>query len=246
MSEHKELLVILSSFVAGLVNAIAGGGTLLTFPTLVFAGLDPISANVTNTVALWLGPLFGALGFRKHLERSYLKKLVVPSLLGGLVGAVLLILTPQKTFELIVPFLILFASIILALKSKITKLVERYRLPYPIVFVAVFLSAVYGGYFGAGLGILMLASLSLLGIVNIHAANAIKNLLGFLINLVASVYFAFSGKVYWHYVFVMMGTFALGGYIGALLAQKMDKKKVEAFIILWGFFLSVIFFLRLV
>ncbi len=241
----EYLLAALGAALAGATNAVAGGGTLKTFPLLVWLGVDPVSANITNTVSLWIGSMTSAFGFRRYIKegKDYLKRLLIPSLLGGFFGAYLLVKTPSDLFRSFVPFLILFATFVLALNNGLIKEVKfhgRYNL---FVFVAQFLTSLYGGYFGAGIGILMLASLSLAGIKNIHVANGIKNLLGMSINAIASFYFAFSGLVFWQYASVMMIGFAIGGFLGAKASQKFEKRKVKAFIIAWGLFLSVLFFL---
>ncbi|SNZ16511.1 sulfite exporter TauE/SafE family protein [Hydrogenobacter hydrogenophilus] len=242
------LVVLVASFLAGATNAVAGGGTLITFPVLVWLGTDPISANITNTVSLWTGSLFSALGFRDHVKKGkeHLKALLIPSILGGFAGAYLLVKTSSNTFRILIPFLILFATILLMLNEKLitwTKVHLKGR-SYPLVFIAQFLTALYGGYFGAGIGIIMLASLGMVGIADIHIANGIKNILGMTINGIASVYFLFSGHVLWSYAFLMMLGFALGGYAGARLSLRFDRKKVKLFVVLWGFLLSLFFFLN--
>ena len=244
MSGH--LIAFVASFLAGATNAIAGGGTLITFPALVWLGLDPLSANITNTVSLWIGPLMGAFGFREHIKagRRYLRPLLLPSLLGGFAGAYLLVNTPVQTFKFLVPFLILFATLLLAINDKVVVWAEKnLRGKYSSwVFLVQFLTAVYGGYFGAGMGIIVLASLSMIGIADIHIANGIKNLLGMLVNGIASGYFAFSKHVVWEYIPTLMLGFALGGYAGARLSLMFDRKKIKLFVILWGFILSLFFF----
>mgnify|MGYP001772998926 CR=1 FL=1 len=247
MIDH--IAIFIASFLAGATNAVAGGGTLITFPTLVWLGVDPVSANITNTVSLWIGSFTGALGFRKQIKygKKYLKVLLTPSLLGSLVGAYLLVNTPSNTFKLLVPFLILFATILLALNDRLVAYTkQRLKGNSPIsVFFIQFFTSLYGGYFGAGIGIIMLASFGMLGIADIHVANGIKNILGMLINGIASGYFLFSGHVIWKYALLMMLGFALGGYAGAKISLKFERKKVKLFVILWGLFLSFLFFVSL-
>ncbi len=237
------LLAFLSSLLAGVINAIAGGGTLITFPSLVWLGLDPIVANITNTVALWTGSFFGAIGFRGKFKG--IKHLILPFLIastfGALLGALILIITPSQTFKSLVPFLILFAVLVLALSEPIKRLSLRFSQIYVHPFIPLFLqflTGVYGGYFGAGIGIIMLASISLSGISHIHTANALKNLLGFSINFVGAIVFLISGKISWLHALVMMPGFALGGYLGAKLSQRLRPSKIKAFIIAWGLFLA--------
>ena len=235
------LVALSSAFFAGAINAVAGGGTLITFPTLLWLGLDPVVANITNTVALWVGSLTGAFGFRKRFQE--VKGLLLPFLLsssaGAVVGAFLLIRTPSETFRDIVPFLILFAVLMLAGSELLKKFLARFALeekafPLALPLLLQFLTGVYGSYFGAGIGIMMLASLLLSGVHHIHSANALKNLLGFSINLLGALLFVLSGKVSWLYALVMMPGFALGGYVGAKVSQKFSPQKVRLFVVLWG------------
>jgi uncharacterized membrane protein YfcA len=244
----ESLVVLLASFLAGATNAVAGGGTFITFPALVWLGTDPISANITNTVSLWMGSLFSALGFKDHIRmgKEHLKTLLIPSILGGFAGAYLLVKTPSNTFRILIPFLILFATILLMLNEKLTLWAKAYSKgnPYLLVFLVQLLTSLYGGYFGAGIGIIMLASLSMVGIKDIHIANGLKNILGMAINGIASVYFLFSGHVLWSYIPLMMLGFALGGYTGARLSLKFNRKKVKLFVVFWGFLLCFIFFIN--
>jgi uncharacterized membrane protein YfcA len=163
------LIPILASIVAGFINAIAGGGTLITFPALIFAGLDPLSANITNTVALWLGPFTSALSYRRTLRENFptLKTFLPPSLLGALLGAFLLIYTPPETFKKAVPFLIGFATLLLAFSELILKFITRLGNSSKFLPILLqFLTAIYGSYFGAGIGIMMASSIVLSGVSN--------------------------------------------------------------------------------
>lgn len=230
---------------AGGINAVAGGGTLITFPSLLWIGLDPVVANITNTVALWVGSLSAAFGFKNRIRetKDLLLPLLVFSLFGALLGAVLLIKTPSQTFRSFVPFLILFAVLMLAFSELIKRLLSKFitkgnRVSPFIPLSLQFLTGMYGSYFGAGIGIMMLASLTLSGIYNIHTANALKNILGFSINLLGALVFILSGKVDWPFALVMMPGFALGGYMGAYLSQRFKSKMVRLFVILWGLFLA--------
>src|SRR6266567_3548371 len=199
-------MMVAAAFAAGVINSIAGGGTLLTFPVLIWLGLDPKVANGTSTVALWPGLFGGLFGYRKELENSstILKRLGTISVIGGAVGAWLLIWTPSPIFARLVPFLILFATILFMGQGTINR---RLRLGSIIenpttlwwlgAIVFQFFSAIYGGYFGAGNGILMLAAMGLLGLHDIHRANGIKNFLGICINSVAVVAFSMMHLVSW-------------------------------------------------
>jgi len=192
------LIPILASIVAGFINAIAGGGTLITFPALILAGLDPLSANITNTVALWLGPFTSALSYRKTLRENFpiLKTFLPPSLLGALLGAFLLIHTPPETFKKAVPFLIGFATLLLAFSELILKFITRLGNSSKFLPILLqFLAAIYGSYFGAGIGIMMASSIVLSSVSNMQLTIALKNFLGFVINLLGALIFLFSGKV---------------------------------------------------
>ncbi|MGB9781277.1 sulfite exporter TauE/SafE family protein, partial [Caldanaerobacter sp.] len=223
------LIILVASVLAGATNSIAGGGTLITFPALVWVGVNPLSANVTNTVALWTGSVTGAWGFKERLyhAKELLKFLTLPSLLGGTLGAYFLMITPHKVFAFIVPFLVLFATVILALNDKIHRFTleegaDKKKTSLVIVFVLQFLTSLYGGYFAAGIGILMLATLGIAGIDDIHTANGIKNVLSLFINITSGLVLIFSGKVVWVYAFILMLGFALGGYLGAVISQRFD------------------------
>mgnify|MGYP001627120521 CR=1 FL=1 len=239
------LLAFFASLMAGAINSVAGGGTLITFPTLVFLGLDPVVSNMTNTVALWIGSLTGAWGFRNRLSevKEKLLPFLLVSTLGALAGALLLIWTPSETFKKIVPFLIFLAVFLLAfsefIKRLLAKLTVEGRSFLTFALFLQLLTGIYGSYFGAGIGIMMLASLSLSGISNIHSANALKNMMGFVINLLGAVLFALSGKVSWGFALVMMPGFALGGYAGAWLSQRFKPKKVRLFVVFWGLIIGL-------
>jgi uncharacterized membrane protein YfcA len=244
------LLVV--AFVAGAVNSLAGGGTLLTFPALLLLGMDPIVANATSTVALWPGTLGAILGYRAELrERSGLiLPLAIPSLVGGAAGAVLLISTPSITFERIVPFLILFATLLFAIHGPIRDRIfddAAVRSPrwWTIAIGLQLGIAVYGGYFGAGIGVLMLALLGVLGLEDLNTMNGIKVVNGMLINLVAVVAFALSGIVDWPVAAAMAAASAAGGWAGAGVARRIGQARLRNAIIAVGVIASLALFLRL-
>jgi uncharacterized protein len=243
------LLILLSGLLAGAVNSIAGGGTLISFPTLVWLGRDPIIANATNAVAMWPGSLAGAFGYRRELAsaRRWLILLIIPSLLGGALGAWLLLRTPSRTFEQIVPFLILGATLLLAGQELITRRVgtiTHTRTHSVFVVAFQFLVGVYGGYFGAGMGILMLAALGLIGLTDLHQMNGIKNVLAVGINGIAAIYFAVANAVAWNDVLILaIGTIA-GGYLGARIARKLGRKFVRRAVVVIGLVMTVALFLK--
>ena len=243
-----------AAFVAGMMNSIAGGGTLITFPILIWLGLDPKMANATSTVALWPGLFGGLWGFRREMENSrpILIRLGTTSVIGGGLGAWLLILTPSATFAFLVPFLILFATILFMLQAPITKWLgmeapaEHPRARWwagAIVFQ--FFSSIYGGYFGAGNGILMLAALGLLGLSDIHRANGIKNFLGICINFIAIIGFSLAGLVYWPDALLMAVAAIGGGYFGASAARRLGRVFVRRAVVLIGLTIGAVMLWRL-
>jgi uncharacterized membrane protein YfcA len=267
----KEAVVAAAAFAAGLINSIAGGGTLVSFPALVWTGRDPVLANATSTVALWPASLAGVYGFRRELKggaRMFLL-FAAPSLLGGALGAVLLLRTPSRTFARLVPFLILFATLLLAAQEPLSRRLRgardgrlgagsddageaggaahgggASRAWWVGVVVFQFFVGVYGGYFGAGIGILMLAALGLLGFTDIHRMNALKNLLAICINGVAALYFIASGAVIWADVTVMALAAIAGGYSGARLAYRLGRRFVRLAVIAIGLAMSVSLFFK--
>lgn len=249
-SDPIQILSLLAAaFIAGVINSIAGGGTLITFPVLLWMGLDAKMANATSTVALWPGLFGGLFGYRKELENSstVLLRLGLTSVIGGAIGAWLLIWTPSPIFERLVPLLILFATILFMVQAPIT---QRLRLQ-PIVaepktswwlgaIVFQFFSSMYGGYFGAGNGILMLAALGLLGVHDINRANGIKNFLGICINSIAVVSFALSHLVVWPIALMMAGAALLGGYVGSKGAVRVGQGAVRKAIVVIGFVITIV------
>lgn len=242
-------VVLAAGVLAGAINSIAGGGTLISFPALLWIGRDPILANATNSVAMWPGSLAAAVGYRRELAtaRQWLLLLIVPSLAGGLLGSWLLLRTPSSTFERIVPFLILGATLLLAAQEMITRrlgiLAHAHERPTRgwIAFVLVFqfLVGTYGGYFGAGMGILMLAALGLIGLTDLHQMNGVKNMLAVCINGIAAIYFVMHGAAIWRDVLVLtIGTIA-GGYLGARIARRLGRTFVRRAVVVIGVLLSV-------
>jgi uncharacterized membrane protein YfcA len=266
---------------AGAVNAIAGGGTLLTFPALFAAlgssGTAAVVANATSTVALVPGAVAALAGYGDEIrkERRFAAILVWPSFLGGLAGSLLLVLLPGETFKAAVPWLILTAAVLFALQPRIARWTARARRaiategesvkqqspPHPrplsregrgdyapVLLAAVigfqFLVAVYGGYFGAGIGILMLAALGIMGMHDIHEMNAVKVLLNLTINGTSVVVFVASGVVHWPYAAAMAAASSLGGYIAARTAKRVDRTIVRLTIVAIAFALAAYYFYR--
>ena len=216
-----------------MINSVAGGGTLVTFPALIWVGHDPLVANVTSTVGILPASLGAMLGFRRELAESgrWIRILLVPSFAGGVLGAVLLLGTPPGVFAAIVPYLILFATALFAAGERLR---PRSAAPALVVLLSQFLVAVYGGYFGAGIGILMLATLSLFGLRDIHVMNGIKNTLAVFINGIAAMCFVFSGRVVWPDALALALGAAAGGYGGAGMARALGPVFVRRFVIAVG------------
>jgi uncharacterized membrane protein YfcA len=248
----KTVIIIGAAFLAGAVNSVAGGGSLISFPALLWIGRDPVIANATNTLAMWPGSLAGAVGYRGQFSgsRQWLLMLAIPSVLGGLIGAWVLLVTPKQLFGTLAPYLILSATLLLAGQRWILKILpkrsgsENNKRWWAGAIAFQFLVAVYGGYFGAGIGILMLAALGLLGLTDIQKMNALKTILAMLINAVAAVYFVIAGVVNWRDALVMAAAAMVGGYAGAGLALKAGQRVVRATVIAIGLAmtLSLLFF----
>jgi uncharacterized membrane protein YfcA len=241
-------LLAAAAAVAGVVNAVAGGGTLLTFPALLAAGIPPVAANATNTVALFPGQLASSFAYRGHIaeERRRALVLAVPSLLGGMAGAWLLLALPERTFALAVPWLIVFACVTLAFQGQLKHLVSRARhASHPAaLWVAQLLISIYGGYFGAGIGILMLAAMGILLPSSIQHANALKVLFSLLINAIAAAIFVASGAVRAPEAALMAAAAIGGGFLGARLAQRLPPLGMRLFAIGVGVYAAVDMFLR--
>ncbi len=288
MTWQHNLILVGAAALAGMVNSVAGGGTLLTFPALLYTGVDAVIANATSTVALWPGQLSSLWGYRKEIgqNQTAIIRLAIPSFLGGALGAWLLLNTPHSFFAKIVPFLILLATVLFMVQEPLSRLqrsrVEEARAkvaasaaedvpgaastdpaansspppdvsisaeaaregePSPAgwagVIVFQFFVAIYGGYFGAGIGILMLAALGFMGFTNIHRMNGLKNINGLCINATASFLFIRSGQVQWHTALLMAVGSIIGGYSGAGTARRIGQRNVRRLIIAIGIGLAL-------
>lgn len=257
------LLAALAAAAGGAVNAIAGGGTLITFPTLLALGIPPIVANATSSVALWPGTVGSMWGYRRELEgaRAWAVRFAIPSLAGGMVGAILLLRTSNERFSMLVPFLVLGATALFILQGPLVRHLNGRKaasadaalstdgrvegasgiaspptLPPPALpFLAYqFMVAIYGGYFGAGMGILMLAALGFMGLVNIHQMNGLKNWGATCINVVAVAIFSANGVVSWPIAVVMAVGAGIGGYVASRLAQRVSQETVRRLIVVIG------------
>lgn len=246
--------LFLAAVLAGAINSVAGGGSLISFPALVAFGQPAILANATNTAALWPGSLSSALAYRRDtlIHRDLLITLVLPSVAGGLLGALVLVSTPPEVFDRVVPFLVMFATLLFALRDPMSRWTgnnpqgeERVTTGGRVggFFFQLFV-ATYGGYFGAGIGILMLASLSVMGLRDIHRMNGLKTILGTLINVIAFVFFAVKGLVVWPLALLMAAGAVAGGWIGARTAKRVDQRWIHLFVIAVGIVVSAWLFVK--
>lgn len=243
------LLAAVAAFLAGGLNSVAGGGSFLTVPALIFGGVEPVVANATSTVALWPGSLAAAVGYRRELAstRAFLRSFAVVSAVGGGAGAVLLVVTPSATFERLLPWLLLAATLVFTLGPALVRRVPHLGAEGRVSVGALAVQlgiAVYGGYFGGGIGFLMLAGFTLLGLTGIHVMNALKVVLGALINGVAVGTFVLAGAVDWGSAPVMVLAAIAGGYLGAHAARRVDPAKVRWFVVALGWGMTAVFFAR--
>lgn len=259
--------LFLAAVLAGALNSVAGGGSFISFPALLFVGVPPIAANATNSVALLPGSIASIPPYRKDFaqERRELLLFSVVSVFGGVVGAVVLLRTPQSLFERLIPWLLLVATLIFAFSGTIgQRLRQRHnrvaeaasddgktgplmgasRGALVAVLIVQFVIALYGGFFGGGIGIMMLAALALLGLSDIHAMNALKVVLASVINGVAVIAFAIAGAIFWPQALLMSVGAILGGYGGAALAHRVAPQYVRRFVITVGLLMTAYFFYK--
>jgi uncharacterized membrane protein YfcA len=243
-------LVALASFTAGFINALAGGGSFLTLPALIAAGVPPIAANASSTVALFPGQVTTGVSARDGIRaaakdhRINVPALSAISLVGGLIGGLLLLVTPASLFARIIPWLILFATLVFAFGNALHPESARFRLNRTGVLITQGLIAVYGGYFGGGIGILMLAGLTLYGLRDIWLMNSLKILLAVLMNAAAVVTFIIAGLVHWKLTILAAVAAIIGGYVGIHAARRLPQGVVKGFVIAIGLVLTVYFFVK--
>jgi uncharacterized protein len=267
MTFFQASLLFIAAVLGGTLNSVAGGGSFITFPALIFTSVGAKIANATSTVALWPGAVASTGAYRRELatqNRQLLVVLGVTSLIGGLFGAFLLVDTPQSTFVRLIPYLLLVATLLFAFGAPITNRLRKRKpttdpptssekgaatatatLTWPVLTGISFsqlIIAIYGGYFGGGIGILMLATLGLMGMENIHEMNAMKTLLTGCINGVAVITFIIKGLILWPQAIVMLVGAIIGGYAGAYYARKIDPRWVRGFVILVGTIMTIYFF----
>jgi uncharacterized protein len=245
------LLLILSGFVAGAVNAFAGGGTFFTFAALVFAGVPTLDANATSAVALTPANLAGVVGYRHEVRRHSreLLPIVVISLVGAAFGAWLLISIGDEGFRPTVPWLLLFATVLFAFAPRITGMVAPFAAAGSTAwriaaYLVITLVAIYSGFFGAGAGIMMLAALAIVEGGDFHKSNAIKNVVAFLAQIMSSALLIVGGLVHWQQALIIMAASVAGSYFGVLAARRAPVRLIRAAVVTAGAALTVVFFLR--
>jgi uncharacterized membrane protein YfcA len=244
------VFLFVAGALGGALNSVAGGGSFIAFPALLFTGVPPIPANATNTIALWTGAAASGGAYRKRLDvsRRVLVPLLLASLVGGVAGAYLLLKTPAHTFMRVLPWLTLGATLLFAFGKKIAggrrSVLEHETSAAALAGATVFqlCVGVYGGYFGGGMGIVMLAMLAALGMTDIHAMNALKSVMGSVINGVAVVTFVIAGAIYWRHGSVMIVGGITGGYLGAHYAMKVPQVWIRWFVVAVGAAMTVYFF----
>ncbi len=250
----QYLIIFVAAFLAGGLNGIAGGGSFILFPALMFIGIPPIAANATNSIALLPGTLASAGAYRSEFakDKRLLIQICVLGAIGGLAGAVLLLKTPPVVFLRILPYLLLIATLAFAFSKKLTVWVEKQQerfarlkaLRSVLITVLQLVVAVYGGFFGGGMGILFLASFALMGMTNIHRMNAYKTMLTSCINAITVLPFVIAGAIFWKEGAIAAIGAAIGGYISAHYAQKIAPILVRRFVIGVGSAMTLYFFVK--
>ncbi len=245
MTIFELSLLVSASFIAGIINSIAGGGSFLTFPALVFSGVPTIAANATSAVAVFPGYLSGALGFSKELKKYPKSKfllLIILSIMGGIGGSLLLLITPASVFSYIIPWLLGFATLLFAFGDFVGKWAKKNSNSNGITGnLATLIVCIYGGYFNGGLGIVLLALFSTLGLRDIHLMNGLKNIMSFALSAASVVTFAIAGIVFWQQAIIMMIAATIGGYFGVVVARKLSKNTIRVIIVLIGLIMTIIF-----
>ena len=260
MTFLQAIALFIAAILGGALNSVAGGGSFITLPTLIFTGVPSKIANATSTVALWPGSVASVSAYHKELvkqNRTLLLVLGITSLVGGLLGALLLLGTSQNTFVQLLPYLLLLATVLFAVSGPITTRLRARAAARAtkqtnqvswrtLTIIALFqlVIATYGGYFGGGIGILMLATLGLMGMENIHEMNAVKTVLQTIINGIAVIAFIIAGAVVWLQAIVMIAGAIAGGFTAAFFARRLDPRIVRGFVILVGVSMTIYFFLH--
>jgi uncharacterized membrane protein YfcA len=253
LSSHAPYLwLVAASFIAGVINAMAGGGSFISFPAMLAIGVAPIQANATNTVALWPGQLTSVWALRTDLRRDLLLVVTSASIIGGIGGAMVLLRTPQITFMHLVPWLLLTASVLFGISGPVSRWLHRRTEATHVahapailpLFLLILPVTFYIGYFGAGAGFLLMSALALFGVEDMNALNSLKVLAACTSNLCAVVTFIFGGAIVWHYCLVSMVFAAIGGYVGAQYARRMNPNVLRTIVVVTGCTMAAYFFWR--
>jgi len=244
----KDLFLLGAGLLAGLFNSVAGGGTFISMPVLIYAGLPSVAANASSTVALFPGSLASIYAYRKDFqsfEHISLKTLIYISIFGGAIGAVLLLITPSSSFDKIIPWLVLTGALMFIFGKQVARLLENRFTLNKWVFLGIqFILGIYGGYFGGGAGIMMMAAWSMLGLNDIKLVNVNKTLLVGAANSIAVVIFIISGEVYWLQTCIMLLATVTGGYFGAAYARKLNPVILRGMISFLIVLITIFFFYR--
>ena len=248
---HYGFLAI-AAVAAGLINALAGGGSLITFPTLMAVGIPPVMANVTNTVALCPGYLGATLAQKKdlHGQQKRIRLLLPSAVIGGIIGGILLLNSSDKVFDRLIPFLILLAAALLAFQDTLRSWLQRRQgdenghIPEIFAVLPIALASIYGGYFGAGLGVIELAILGLFLKDNLTRLNALKQLLSLVVNVAASCFFFFSNQVYWSAAIVVAIGSLIGGLLGGKIARIISPSYLRQTVVILSIITAIVYWLR--
>lgn len=253
VSSHWHYMwLVAASFIAGVMNAMAGGGSFISFPAMLSMGVAPIQANATNTVALWPGQVTSVAALRQDLRRDLLPTVLLASVLGGVSGAVVLLRTKQMTFLHMVPWLLLVASLLFGISGPVARWLkarsdsphEEKKIAVGPLFFVLLPVCFYIGYFGAGAGFLIMTALALFGLEKMHELNALKVTAACVSNLSAVVTFIFSGAIIWHYCLISMVFAAVGGWLGAQYARRMNANVLRTIVVVTGVIIAGYFFWR--
>jgi len=243
--------LFIACFVAGLVNSVAGGGIIVVFPALLATGMSPLTANATSNLISWPGALSSAYGYRNHLRKLPAKYLLLllPCALGAIIGAVLLERTDSSQFGKIVPWLVLTAVVLFIIQPFLHRhlagnLKAHKNAPLIIIGIALLPMAIYGGYFGAGFGFVMLAFLGFTRLTDLYQINGLKNLAGATISLICTVYFSYYGLIDWSYAWALIPGSLLGGYVGSRVSQRIKPAYAHSFVVVLGLCVSALLFIK--
>ncbi|MDY5589060.1 MAG: sulfite exporter TauE/SafE family protein [Arcanobacterium sp.] len=248
MFSFFSVVILLAGAAAGAINTIVGSGSLVSYPAMVFLGIPPVSANIANTVGLMPGAIAGVVGYRQELRElpsSVVLRLSIASSIGAIGGAWLLTWLPSKAFQLIVPALIGFAAILVAVAPLIARKTQSRSTRWGLLFVSVLLTGIYGGYFSAAQGVLLIGVLGLFLNIGLQHQNALKNLLQALVNTVAAIYFLLHGGIEWTAVLWLAIGSTIGSYFGAKIAKRIPTKYFRIFIVVFGLCMAIVMAMKI-